>query len=177
MAVVGGVLHLAGVGGYRSGFLGVFVPLAAVTGLVTSLALRGRSDRTLWTIAHVVGAASLAGVLHSAAPPSRGVLLEEARALLPPFYEEVSDESSGRSWCRPGCPAVDVIAKPPGTGDPAVMLEVASELFRRGLLSEQDLASITRQRSFEVSDTDRRYRVSLRGEGDERRLHLVLAAR
>ncbi|MDQ3107105.1 MAG: hypothetical protein M3Q68_04795, partial [Actinomycetota bacterium] len=147
--MAGGALHFLGVGGYRTGFLGVFVPLAALTGPVSWFGLRGRTDRVLWTIALVVVAASVAGVLTSAAPPSRDVLLAEARKLLPPFYEEVSNESSGHSWCRPSCPAVSVVATPPATGDPAVMIEVASGLFRRGLLSPEDLSAVMRRRSFE----------------------------
>jgi hypothetical protein len=166
-----------GVGGYRSGFFGVFLPLAALSGSVAWFGLGRRPGRPLWTIAIVVAAASLAGTLTSEAPPSRGALLDDARRLLPPFYDEVSQQSSGHSWCRPSCPAVTLVAEPPDTGDAAVMVEVGSGLFRRGLLSQQDLATVARRRAFEVSDADVRYRISLRGAGEARRLHLVLAAR
>jgi hypothetical protein len=171
------VLHVLGVGGYRSGFLGVFVPLALATGLVTWLAVGRRADRVLWTSALVVLAATAAGLLTSAAPPSRAVLLDDARTLLPNFSDEVSHETTGHSWCRPHCPVATVVAEPAGTGAPAVMVEVATVFFQRGDLTQQELVAIARQRTFVVRAPDVGYRVSLIGQGDARRLRIELSAR
>jgi hypothetical protein len=176
IAVTGGILHLLGVGGYRSGFFGVFLPLALVAGAATWFGLGPRAGRGSWTVAGVIVAVTVAGLLVSAAPVSRGRLLADARSLLPPFHEEVSAQTSGHSWCRPECPSATLLVAPPETGAPAVMVEIATPFFARGLLTERQLAAISRQREFEVHAPDRTYRVALEGEGDDRRLRIVVAS-
>jgi len=172
-----GLLHVLGVGGYRTGFFGVFLPIAALSAGTAWFALGRLAERPLWTGAIVVAAATVAGLLASAAPPSRGVLLAEARDLLPPFYEESSHETAGHSWCRPGCPSATLVAKPPATGAPAVMVEIATSLFVDGVLSQEDLTGIARRRTFAVTAPEVAYHVSLEGEGADRRLRITLDAR
>jgi hypothetical protein len=176
LIVSGVVLHLLGVAGYRTGFVGVFLPIALTTGAAVWVGGRAGGSRPIWIAAGVVAAAIVAGLLAEAARPSKGRLLAEARSYVPPFYEEVAAATAGHSWCRPDCPSARVTLATPNVGTRGVMLAIITELYTRGIVDRRAVDELSRSRDFTVVTDGVRYDVELEGEGDDRTLVLTLAA-
>ena len=170
------MLHLLGVAGYRTGFVGVFVPMALTTGAAVWFAGRAGGSRPIWITVGVVAAAIVAGLLTEAAPPSKGRLLAEARTYVPPFYEEVAAGTAGHSWCRPDCPSARVTLATPNVGTRGVMLAITTELYTRGIIDRTAVDELSRTADFTVVADGVRDGVELDGEGDDRMLILTLAA-
>lgn len=177
LAIGGLAMHLLGAGGYRSGFFGVFLPLAAVSGGLVWLRRDREADRLTWVAVSVVLAAVIGGLLVGSAPLSRNRLLAEARAQVPPFFDEIDASTSGHSWCRPTCPVATLVLKPPNTGNPAIMLDLATRLLPSGALDGRRLAQISRDTSFRSGNDRIGYEVELEGTGNDRTVTLTLRSR
>jgi hypothetical protein len=124
-----------GLAGYRFG--GVSVPLAlavALGGATWGVFAKGATGRGLWTVSATVMGVVLGAVLVDAAPPSRGTLATELDAIRLDFYEVLSEQQQGHSWCRPTCPSVTRLYRAPYTSERANSATVVAALRTAGLV-------------------------------------------
>jgi len=147
-AVVAGLvtafLDLAGVGGFRGGFLIVAAVLVVAYAAPLLAPGRRRSSRR-WASAVAVLAIVAAGLLVDRAPYSAPRLAQEMNAL-PIGENRVLDEShSGNGRCRPSCPAVTRTYALPLLTKRAVVVQIATALQQ--LNFELDLAQTYREAS------------------------------
>lgn len=170
------VLHLVGAGGFRTGFVAVFVILASVTAVVAWVTLGPRPDRALWLAVLVVLAATAAGLLVDNAPPSKARLVADLDGKVPPFFTVAEVTTSGRSWCRPHCPRASVTLYPPATATQAIMVPIAAEFVAAGLLDETGLQRIVYEESFRVTGDDVVYDVSIRPGNEQAKRIVVMTA-
>jgi hypothetical protein len=99
-------LHLLGVGGYRAGFLWLFLALPAAATAIAFLLLEAAPNRGLWAAVVAILALTVAAKLVDLAPDSAGRLEERLDGLELPLFTRASDTASGHGWCRPHCPTV-----------------------------------------------------------------------
>lgn len=167
MVLATGVLDLAGVAGYRAGLVIVAIPLVGGSALLFWWLLRRNPARVQWAaVAAIVGLVATA-VLGSRAPDSSGVLEGQLDELSLPFFELREQTESGHSWCSPTCPRVERTYDVPDVGVQSTMVTVGIALAKAGLMSDDDLRRIGRDRFLRVRSDRVEVQVRIdQGDGD-----------
>ncbi|MBA3655408.1 MAG: hypothetical protein H0W70_14590 [Actinobacteria bacterium] len=137
LAVAIGALHVAGVAGYRLGWLWSLAVVAGATGLLAwrwlGPAFPGRGT---WIAAFVIVGVAASGWLVDHAPLSKARLRGEIDAIHLQFVRKLSETSAGHSWCRPTCPEVERVYRAPATTTFKAIFDTAALMRVHGQLTD-----------------------------------------
>ena len=167
LAAATALLDLGGVAGYRAGLVIVAIPLVGGSALLFWWLLRRNPARTQWVIVTAIFGLIATAVLGTRAPDSRGVLERQLDELTLPFFEVEKQTESGHSWCAPSCPRVERTYDVPDVGVQSTMVTVGIALAKAGLMTDDDLRSIGKDRFLRIRSD--RVEIEVRvdeGEGD-----------
>ena len=171
-----------GLAGFRFGGVAVPFTLAVAMGAATwTVFATGAMGRGLWTVSASVIGVVLGALLVDAAPPSTGVLAAELDGIRLDFYEVLSEQREGHTWCRPSCPSVTRVYRAPNTSDRANSATVVAGLRGAGLVTVPDRFVPPTQLTIRRTVGERRLEVTTfkdaeAGEGSPLRVRIRLAA-